>query len=279
MANDYDRILKENIEQLILPIAEKLLGIHVGQLEEIPNDLQITLERKPDFTKKAADQYGEPFILHLEFQVKDEKNMVLRMQTYKAILQEKYPLPVAQFVVYLGRSQPKMKRELTDLIAGEKTNYAFTLVNIQEYPYQSLLTSDVPEEVMLAILSNFRNEDPAKIVEQVLTRLVKASANKKALRRYIRQLTILAGLRNLRGETYQQLQKMAIETDIDITQDAWYIQGMEKGMEKGMKKKTEELITSFLKNTDLSVADIARAAEVSKQYVQKLKRKHIKDKP
>ena len=57
MANDYDWVLKENIEQVIIPIAEKLLGIHVGILEEIPDELQLTLERKPDFTKKAVDQH------------------------------------------------------------------------------------------------------------------------------------------------------------------------------------------------------------------------------
>lgn len=104
MPNDeYDKIFKENIEAVILPIADKLLGIYAGQLEEIPADLQVTLERKPDFTKKAVDKQGNPFILHLEFQVDDEKHMVFRMQAYKALLQEKYPLPVEQFVIYLGK--------------------------------------------------------------------------------------------------------------------------------------------------------------------------------
>lgn len=266
MANDYDRILKENIEQLILPIAEKLLGIHVGQLKEIPDELQVTLERKPDFTKKATDRHGNPFVLHLEFQVKDEKNMVLRMQTYKALLQEKYSLPVEQFVIYLGKSRPKMQRRLVDLVAGEKTDYEFSLINIQDYTYQSLLASDIPEEIMLAILSDFRNENPAEIVRQILTRLVRASADTTKLHRYIRQLTVLAGLRNLRGETHKQLQNMAIETDIDITQDAWYIQGMEK--------KTEKLVVNLLRDTNLSAEDIARAAEVSPQYVEELKRRH-----
>ena len=81
MPNEYDKIFKENVEATILPIAEKLLRIHAEQLEEIPNDLQITLERKPDFTKKALDKNKQPFILHLEFQVDDEKHMVFRMQT------------------------------------------------------------------------------------------------------------------------------------------------------------------------------------------------------
>ncbi len=41
MPNEYDKIFKENIEAVILPIADKLLGIHAEQLEEIPGDLQV----------------------------------------------------------------------------------------------------------------------------------------------------------------------------------------------------------------------------------------------
>ena len=193
--------------------------------------------------------------------------MVFRMQTYKALLQEKYPLPVEQFVIYLGSAPPKMRYRLEDLVEGENTNYAFNLINLREYAYPSLLTSDIPEEIMLAILGDFQNESPTKVVEQIVARLISASDDKTKLRRYARQLTILAGLRNLRGEAYQRLQTMAIETDIDITQDAWYIQGMEKEREK--------LIINLLKTTQLSTADIATAAEVSQQYVEELKTKHV----
>lgn len=51
MGQDYDKILKENIEALIIPLADQLLGLSLGQLEELPDDLQVTLERKPDFLK------------------------------------------------------------------------------------------------------------------------------------------------------------------------------------------------------------------------------------
>ncbi len=210
MPNEYDKIFKENIEAVILPIANKLLGIYADQLEEIPDDLQVTLERKPDFTKKAVDKQGKPFILHLEFQVDDEKHMVFRMQTYKALLQEKYPLPVEQFVIYLGSTSPKMKSRLADTVAGEKTNYGFSLVNIRKFSYRTLLASDIPEEITLAILSDFRNEDPSEVVKQVLGQLTKASTSKRMLQRYVRQLTVLAQLRNLREETKKQLQTMPI---------------------------------------------------------------------
>ena len=85
MPNEYDKIFKENIEAVILPIADKLLGIHAEQLEEIPGDLQVTLERKPDFTKKALDKNQQPFILHLEFQVKETTALRSAVDSARAI--------------------------------------------------------------------------------------------------------------------------------------------------------------------------------------------------
>ena len=35
MAQDYDKIPKENIEALIIPLADKLLGLKLGELEEM----------------------------------------------------------------------------------------------------------------------------------------------------------------------------------------------------------------------------------------------------
>ena len=150
-----------------------------------------------------------------------------------------------------------MKHTLRDLIEGEKTNYAFTLINIQDYNYRTLLASDVPEEIMLALLSDFQSEDPTVVVRQVLERLLKASADKTKLQRYLRQLTVLAQLRSLREETQRQLRAMPIT--FDITKDSLYLQGKEEGVEKGKK----ELIIRFLKTTDLSIIELAKAAEVS----------------
>ena len=198
--------------------------------------------------------------------------MVFRMQTYKALLQEKYPLPVEQFVIYLGSISPQMKSRLADVVEGEKTDYGFSLVNIRKFSYQTLLASDVPEEITLAILSDFSNEDPAEVVRQVLERLVKASTGKRKLQRYIRQLTVLAQLRNLREETKKQVQTMPIT--FDITKDTWYLKGKAEGKAEEREEVKRNLIISLLRNTSLSVATIAKSAEVDKKYVEELKVKH-----
>ncbi len=48
MSNHFDKIFKENSEAWILPLARKLLDLDPEKLEEVPDDLQRTLERKPD---------------------------------------------------------------------------------------------------------------------------------------------------------------------------------------------------------------------------------------
>lgn len=73
----YDKIFKENIEAVISSIMQNVLKITAVFMEELPDDIQHTKERKPDVLKKVTDTRGDTFILQIEFQVKDEPEMVL----------------------------------------------------------------------------------------------------------------------------------------------------------------------------------------------------------
>ncbi len=109
MANDYDKILKENIASLFLPLSEKYLGIRIRKSEELKDKLQTTIEKEPDFIRIVETDTEEKFILHLEFLSADEEGMIYRMQEYYGILRKKYGLSVRQFVIYLGRKPSKMQ--------------------------------------------------------------------------------------------------------------------------------------------------------------------------
>ena len=108
MGQDYDKILKENITAIFLPLSEKYLGIKIVTTRDLPEKLQSTIEREPDFVKIVKDEEQREFILHIEFQVANEPDMVYRMAEYRAILQRKYKLSVRQFVIYLGSGKPTM---------------------------------------------------------------------------------------------------------------------------------------------------------------------------
>ncbi len=67
MAKDYDKILKENIAALFLPLSEKYLGMRIVKTEELKDKLQTTIEKEPDFIRIVETDTAERFILHLEF--------------------------------------------------------------------------------------------------------------------------------------------------------------------------------------------------------------------
>ena len=51
-ANQFDKIFKENIEAAILSIIQNVLQIMPIAMDELPDDIQHTKERKPDVLKK-----------------------------------------------------------------------------------------------------------------------------------------------------------------------------------------------------------------------------------
>jgi predicted transposase/invertase (TIGR01784 family) len=266
MGNDYDKIIKENIEAVILPLMEKLTGLPQPiKLENIPDELQLTLERKPDFSRIATDSANVRYLLHIEFQVADDLHMVLRMQTYRALFQEIYRLPVKQFVFYLGRKKPKMVSRIANLIPGDENNFAFSLINTQRYDYRNLLESQIPEEIIFAILGDFKNEHAEKIVSNILKRLIQISPDKKKIQRYVQQLLVLSKLRNLEAETLKQTEAMPIEFDInkDVVYQKGKAEGRSEGRSEGLSEGKKMVIVEMLKDGSLSLQKIATYARVS----------------
>lgn len=264
LANDFDKIFKENIAAVFLPLSEKYLGIRITRSEELKDKLQTTIEKEPDFIRVVETDQGERFILHLEFQSVDEEEMVYRMQEYHGILRKKYRLPIRQFVVYLGQKPSRM----TTKLAPEEVFAGFTLKSLRDYSYQHLLTSQVPEEVILAILSDFDGQQPAEVLRDLLNKLRAISGEEITLRKYLRQLSVLARLRNLTQETHKQIQDMGLT--YNVTEDFLYQQGIEKGIEKGIEQGKREIIVRMLKDNASSIEKIADIAGVTVAHVRQV---------
>jgi hypothetical protein len=62
-SSQYDKIFKENIEAVISSIMQNILEITAVSMEELPDDIQHTKERKPDVLKKVTDSKGDTFVL------------------------------------------------------------------------------------------------------------------------------------------------------------------------------------------------------------------------
>ena len=171
MSNLFDRILKENIAALFPDLSKKLLGIEVVYSEELKDKLQCTNEREADFLRKVITKEGEELIIHLEFQASDDVTMLERMQLYHVLVKQKYRLPVRQYVIYIANTPSKMRTQLIP----EEIYKGFELVDMQQITYQSLLDSNVLEEVVLAILGDFEQENQEEVLQKILSRLEKLS--------------------------------------------------------------------------------------------------------
>jgi predicted transposase/invertase (TIGR01784 family) len=269
MSNEYDKIIKENIEAVFLPLAEKYLGISIVSFKKLPGKFQSTIEREPDFIRIVQAKDQNEFILQIEFQTADQKDMIYRMAEYHALLLKKYKYPVKQFVVYLGKSIPWMRTLLR-----EEVMKGFGLINLHALDHEQLLHSQIPEEIILAILGKY-DVDVEKLVEAIIQRLKEVSGSEIALQKYIRQLTILSRLRNLEEVVTKKSKEMPITYDIkkDYLYNEGKKEGRKEGRKEGIQKEKQKMIKEMLIGTDLSTVQIAKIASVSESYVDEIKAK------
>lgn len=266
MTQEYDKTIKEGIAETFPNLSKKLLGIEVVQSQPLKDKLQRTTERETDFLQKVITTQGEELIVHLEFQTTDHPKMLERMQLYHALISEKYDLPIAQFVIYLGQNRSKMRSQLPP----SRVFNGYTLIEVHELDYYYFLESDIPEDVILAVLGNFDIENAHTILNKIIQRLKELTNSKTTLQKYIYQLLTFARLRDF-NITKETLEIMAITYDIE--KDALYQKGLKKGEQKGYEKGERKGILNTalkMKKTVFSTQDIMKVTDLTKEQIEKL---------
>jgi len=223
--NVYDRIFKENAESLFIPIIESELDIKIKRYKILPEKLPKTVEREVDFLYEIELEDGTIELLHLEFQTENDNKMIYRIGFYHGLAWFKYQKPIRHVVIYLGKGKPKMRTQLTD----DEVFSGFDLINVYQLNTETLLSSQVPEVILLAFLSDFEPERREAILRLTINRLKDSSKSKSELSKYMEQLIILARLRNFGKETIKIIRDMPVLYDVET--DYLYIEGREKGAE------------------------------------------------
>jgi len=232
--NLFDKILKEHAEELFLPLIAKRLGIKIISSKSLPEKLQTTIEREVDFLRLITTSEGEEMIIHLEFQTRGDRDMVYRFGEYHGIELRKHKIKIKHFVIYLGKNNPRMKTQLSE----EEVFRGFELINIHKINTHEFLSSQVPAEIMLAILADFGSERSEAIIRLIIQKLKKTSKSESELRKFITQLKVLSRLRNLVNKTAKIVSTMPIS--YDITKDAFFIKGKDIGKEEGREEGRQE---------------------------------------
>ncbi len=243
----FDKVLKENIESVFLPLTEKYLNFKIVSSRVLEAKLQSTTEREADFLRIVKTDKGEEFILHLEFQSENESDMVYRIKEYNAIIQQKRNkkgkgkkrvkhkrLDVRHYVIFLGKGRMTMQTRLPERHVFRE----FNVLNLNELDFDEMLQSQIPQEIILAILSDFKGKDPEKIIRLIVEKLKEYSNSDSDLKRFIRQLKVLSKLRTLDEETTKTINDMPIKYNLE--EDYSYQQGIKKGIERGIERGIEQ---------------------------------------
>src|SRR5258706_4781240 len=119
---------------------------------------------------------------------------------------------------------------------------------------------------MLAILASLGNGDSGRMIENIVEQVIPSSKGNFSKLRHIRQLRILAQLRNFGLESLQFMDSIA--KYITKEKDIFYMLGEKEGMEKGK----ETFVKNLLLNTDFTAAKIAGLSNVTEAFVEKVKK-------
>lgn len=172
-------------------------------------------------------------------------------------------------VIYLGIEPPKMRTQLRE----EEIYRGFELVNVHGLNTAVLLSSQIPDTVLIAVLSNYPIEQAESVLRLIVQKLKTLARNDSELTKFLSQLIMLSRLRKIEALTIKIAEEMPIT--IDIETDYLYNKGIEKGIEKGMSKKDYEnkhdFVISLFQNSDFSDEKIALIAGVNAAFVERIK--------
>jgi hypothetical protein len=236
--NKYDKILKENILQIIPSLFKTVLRKENYRLEPLPQvKLQTTVEKEPDFLQRIFDDRSpDGRLLHMEFEGQDTEEADFRMKEYNGIAARIYKSKIEQHLLYYGEGVPKrIKGELED----EFFTFRYQVHAVSNISYKSFLYADIPQVVVFAIWANPEGTEPKKLVRLIVEQLREKLGDTVQLKKFIRQLLILAQKRNLHSQTLEVMKEIVDEVQ-DTELDVFYIVGLEKGWEKGLEKGMEQ---------------------------------------
>ncbi|NQX39313.1 hypothetical protein SAMN05421820_102316 [Pedobacter steynii] len=260
--SQYDKIIRENLEVTLPVIVRDVLNLDVLVSEELPDDIQHTKERKPDSLKKITDTDGNTYVLQVEFQLEDEKEMVYRMAEYNIMLMRKYQLPIKQYVIFLKEKKPGM----STFLDTPNHKYHYNLILITDIDYKLFIKSDTIEVKILGILANFGKQNNQYAINYIIKELKSLIKGDFARSRYFNQLRILAQLRkSIKLEFENTMQ--SISTFFKEEDDFFYQRGKKETKEKMSHAVIKNLIIK-LGLTDEQAADII---EVDVNFVKNIR--------
>ena len=254
-----DVISKHILKRILLDMAIYLFKLDLVDAELLSTEDQRIEDRRSDLLAKVVSAQGDTFILHLEIQNDNDRVMPVRMLRYLTDIKLAHPKHrIHQCLVYIGAAPVNMRNTL----ASPQLSYHYDLIDMRDIDYQTLYNSDSPDALVLAILCDFRGNDPDEIVVHILQKLHALTRHdEKRQREYLQILEILADNRHLNINIQEAYAMLHIEIE--------RLPSYQKGMEKGEHKKSLEIARALL-SLNFMPEQVAAITQLSLSEIQQL---------
>ena len=233
-----DIISKHVLKHLAADIANLLLHLDIDNdsVEILGTEQQRIELRHADLVVRVKQRKTQsPFILHVEIQNSNDKQMPLRMLRYYTDIQLAYPNErIHQYLVYIGDATLNMPSSFN---AGD-FDYHYHILDMHTVDCQLLLAQDTPDALVLAILCDFKERPVQDVVNYIVRRLQELlKDDERGFRNYFEMLETLSENRHLKPNIDEAKTML---TEIDIKKLPSYNWGLEQGIEQGLERGLEE---------------------------------------
>ena len=200
-----DIISRDTLKRLTTDLARHLLGVDGEAIELLETQNQRVEDRRADLVARMRPTAGDEFLLHVEIANNNTSDMPLRMlRYYTDIRLAGHAEPLRQFLLYIGADRLTMPNGVRE---PEGLDYRYGLVDMHQVNCAGLLAQDNPDALVLAVLCDFGDREPAQIVEYIVRRLKDLlGSDERRFREYMTMLEILSENRDLEAEVAEAQQ-------------------------------------------------------------------------
>jgi len=156
------------------------------------------------------------------------------MLRYYTDIVMRYPnLPIYQYIIYIGKNRLSM----SDKIVAENINFCYNIIDMHTIDCEKFLSMDTPDALVLAILCDFKDKEPQKVISYIIARLRELTKDDEyKLGKYMLILEELSSNRNLES-VIEEVEKML--RDMRIEELPGYRLALERGIERGFERGIE----------------------------------------
>ena len=188
---DKDLISKRLLQRLLIGFGNRLFDLNIVEAKLLSNEQARIESRRADLIARVKEADGKRYILHVEIQNDNRRDMPLRMMRYYTDIALAHPSEsIIQYLLYIGRAPFTMP----DHVRGYDWRYGYKVLDMRDQDSEYFLNSENTDALVLAILCDPGGLGNNALVAHIIKELRRLHGDKlDSLRDSLKMLDVLAG--------------------------------------------------------------------------------------